>query len=87
MIQPSGPKPPGKSVPGPAGSAPSSTAPPNSAPPSKAELKANLSKIAATLTVLKLQYKVRPADPELAQSIKQLEDAEELVRKTLRDLS
>jgi hypothetical protein len=53
---------------------------------SDAEVKKQLTMIAEQLTVLKLQYKMKPGDAELRQSIKQLEDAEALVRKTLRGL-
>jgi hypothetical protein len=55
-------------------------------PPANPEVKKQLTKIAEQLTVLKLQYKMKPGDEGLKQSIKQLEDAETLVRKTLRGL-
>jgi hypothetical protein len=64
---------------------------PRTNPPAKsrtdAEIKKQLTTIAESLTVLKLQYKMKPGDAELKQSIKQLEDAEALVRKTLRGMA
>jgi hypothetical protein len=55
--------------------------------PSAAELKRNLTAIAESLTVLKLQIKMKPDDADLKKSLKELEDAEALVRRTLRSLA
>jgi hypothetical protein len=52
-----------------------------------AELKRNLSTIAVSLATLKLQMRMKPNDPNLKQSLKELEDAEALVRKTLRGMA
>jgi hypothetical protein len=58
------------------------------AAPSKesAELKRSLSAISVSLATLKLQIRLKPNDPGLKQSLKELEDAEALVRKTMRGL-
>jgi hypothetical protein len=52
-----------------------------------AELKRNLSTIAVSLATLKLQMRMKPNDPSLQKSLKELEDAEALVRKTLRGMA
>jgi hypothetical protein len=51
-----------------------------------AELKRSLSAISVSLATLKLQMRLKPNDDQLKQSLKELEDAEALVRKTLRGL-
>jgi hypothetical protein len=51
-----------------------------------AELKRNLSAIAVSLATLKLQMRMKPNDPNLQKSLKELEEAEALVRKTLRGM-
>jgi hypothetical protein len=61
--------------------------PPQSSQPNSAELKRSLSSIAVSLATLKLQVRLKPNDPDLNKSLKELEDAEALVRKTLRGLA
>jgi hypothetical protein len=51
-----------------------------------AELKRNLSAISVSLATLKLQMRLQPNDDQLKKSLKELEDAEALVRKTLRGM-
>jgi hypothetical protein len=51
-----------------------------------AELKRSLSAISVSLATLKLQMRLKPNDDQLNKSLKELEDAEALVRKTLRGL-
>jgi hypothetical protein len=51
-----------------------------------AELKRTLSTIAVSLATLKLQIKLKPDDADLNKSLKELENAEALVRKTLRGM-
>jgi hypothetical protein len=51
-----------------------------------AELKRSLSAISVSLATLKLQMRIKPNDDQLNKSLKELEDAEALVRKTLRGL-
>ncbi len=56
-------------------------------PQDTAELKRSLSAISVSLATLKLQMRLKPNDDQLKKSLKELEDAEALVRKTLRGLA
>jgi hypothetical protein len=61
--------------------------PPRNNAPNNAEMKRSLNSIAVSLATLKLQVRLKPNDLELKKSLKELEDAEALVRKTLRGLA
>jgi hypothetical protein len=61
--------------------------PPQNNAPNNVELKRSLNNIAVSLATLKLQARLKPNDLELKKSLKELEDAEALVRKTLRGMA
>jgi hypothetical protein len=61
--------------------------PPQNNAQNNAELKRNLNNIAVSLATLKLQARLKPNDLELRKSLRELEDAEALVRKTLRGMA